>query len=510
MHDRELTPADLQQVEQEGLTLFQVREQLEKFRQGTTPVRLLKPCTPGDGILCPAEREKYDIIKRYDEISRTLDIVKFVPASGAATRMFKDWFGLLERGTMAEGETFRHFIETIRNYPFIEELKAVLRKRNIILDEWFREEKVQDILESVLLEPGLNYGYLPKALILFHRYPDGCRTSLEEHFVEAAGYARSVNDLCRIHFTVSEEHLARMRDYIRQTTSTYETKYGVHYRVDLSVQKSSTNTIAVDMDNRPFRDDRGRLVFRPAGHGALLFNLNDLDADIVFIKNIDNVSHDRLQDLSNPFKKLLAGWLLTVQERIFSYLRMISEEKVSSKAMEEISDYCRRDLQIQLPDEFETFPDREKKSFLFSTLNRPIRICGMVKNTGEPGGGPFWVMDEKGAISRQIIEQFQIDGGNPEQVKIWSSSTHFNPVDLVCGMRDYRGVKFDLLRYADQKAVCISVKSEKGRSLKALELPGLWNGSMAGWITLFVEVPIETFNPVKTVEDLLRKEHLPA
>lgn len=510
MNDRELTPADLRQIEQEGLTLSQVRKQLEKFRQGTTPVKLLKPCTPGDGIECPAEGAKNELINRYEASSRALDIVKFVPASGAATRMFKDWFGLLEQGTSAQEEAAGHFAETILRYPFIGELRDVLGKRNTSLDECLKEGRIGDILAAVLLDPGLNYGHLPKALIKFHRYPDGCRTSLEEHFVEAAGYARSSNDLCRLHFTVSEEHLGRVRDRIRQVIPLYEAKYGVHYRVDLSVQKSSTNTIAVDPADRPFRDDRGRLVFRPAGHGALLFNLNDLAADIVFVKNIDNVSHDRLQDRSNPFKKLLAGRLLMVQERIFSYLRMISAEKTSSKTMEEIGGYCRRDLQIQLPEDFASFSDRAKGAILFDVMNRPIRICGMVKNTGEPGGGPFWVMDENGGISRQIIEQFQIDGGDPEQLKIWSSSTHFNPVDLVCGIKDYRGNQFDLSRYADQKAVCISAKSEKGRSLKALELPGLWNGSMAGWITLFIEVPLETFNPVKTIEDLLRKEHLPA
>jgi len=510
MNDRELTPADLQQIDQEGLTLSQVQKQLEKFKQGTTPVKLRKPCAPGDGIECPTQKVKSEVVDRYDDLSNTLDIVKFVPASGAATRMFKDWFGLLEQDESAGEEASLHFIKTINRYPFISDLRDVLRKRNISLDEWLKGEKVKDILTAVLLESGLNYGHLPKALIKFHRYPDGYRTSLEEHFVEAAGYARSANNNCRIHFTVSREHLDLMRERVREVIPEYEAKYDVHYQVDLSVQKSSTNTIAVDPDDRPFRDSKGRLVFRPAGHGALLFNLNELEADIVFIKNIDNVSHDRLQVQSNLYKKLLAGWLLTVQDRIFTYLRLISEEQVSPGMMEEISDYCRHDLKVSLPEDFTSFSDQEKTAFLFNIMNRPIRICGMVKNTGEPGGGPFWVVDDNGVISRQIIEQFQIDGQDPEQLKIWSSSTHFNPVDLVCGMKDYRGNQFDLFRYADQKAVCISVKSEKGRSLKALELPGLWNGSMAGWITIFIEVPLETFNPVKTVEDLLRKEHLPA
>jgi len=509
MNERELTAADLQQIGQEGLTLSQVQDQLEKFDRGTTPVNLLRPCTPGDGIECPAARTKSDVIDLYKARSRTLDIVKFVPASGAATRMFKDWFALLEQDEPSGGGAYRHFIETIGLYPFIGELRDVLREKNISLDAWINAEKARDILAAVLLDTGLNYGHLPKALIRFHRYADECRTALEEHFVEAAGYAGSANNICRIHFTVSEEHLERVQSHIQEVVPRYEAKFGVQYRVDLSVQKSATNTIAVDPDNQPFRDERGRLVFRPAGHGALLFNLNDLEGDIVFIKNIDNVSHDRMQNLSNPFKKFLAGRLLTVQDRIYPYLRKISEERTSSEMMAEIAYYCRNDLGMTIPDDFGSFSDREKGTFLFQIMNRPIRVCGMVRNTGEPGGGPFWVRDENGRISRQIIEQFQIDGRNPEQVKIWTASTHFNPVDLVCGMKDYRGVKFDLFDYADQKAVCISVKSERGRSLKALELPGLWNGSMAGWITLFIEVPLETFNPVKTVEDLLRKEHLP-
>ena len=508
----ELTPEDLQQISDEGLTSDQVRQQLEKFRKGTTPVKLLKPCVPGDGITSLSDEMKQELIGLYDSSAARMDILKFVPASGAATRMFKDWFRLLEEKTsyQKDEEALRNFAITAHAYAFNANLKERLKARNIDMDEYFRQGKIRDIMAAVLFDHGLDYGHLPKALLKFHQYAGKCRTALEEHFVEAAGYACSKGGVCHIHFTVSEEFLEPVRQHIRSVMTEYEEKYGVEYRVNISVQKSSTNTIAVDLDNHPFRDEQGRLVFRPAGHGALLYNLNELDADLVFIKNIDNVSHDRLLPEAILYKKALAGFLLKLQAQIFRYLEVLSGKDISLPIIEEIGEYCLKTLQLRLPETYDGLAPAEKTKLLFNTLNRPLRVCGMVKNTGEPGGGPFWVMDEQGEITRQIIEQFQIDEGNAEQRKLWSSSTHFNPVDLVCGLKDYRGRKFDLLQYADQNAICISVKSEKGHSLKALELPGLWNGSMAHWITVFLEVPISTFNPVKTVEDLLRKEHSPA
>ena len=512
MNERGLTPEDVRQIEDEGLTPDQILSQLEKFRQGTTPVRLLKPCRPGDGIVCLTEEMKQALMAYYDATALELQILKFVPASGAATRMFKDWFGLLERRDLSpEVEQALHrFAETIHAYAFRTNLEQTLRAGKIDLDEYLRQGKLKEIMAFILGKDGLNYGNLPKALLIFHQYADKSRTALEEHFVEAAGYARSRGDICRLHFTVSEEFQKAVAGHVGRVIDGYQQQYRTRFQVDFSIQKPSTNTLAVDLENRPFRNDQGRLVFRPAGHGALLYNLNDLDADLVFIKNIDNVSHDRLLPEAIPYKKALAGYLLTLQKQIFSYLNVLSGPDIAVKTIEGIRDYCAKSLQLSLPVHFSDRSPQEQKEILFNLLNRPIRICGMVKNTGEPGGGPFWVADEQGQISRQIIEQFQIDAQDAEQLRHWSASTHFNPVDLVCSIKDFRGRKFDLFRYADQNAVCISVKSEKGRSLKALELPGLWNGAMAHWITIFIEVPMITFNPVKTVEDLLRKEHLPA
>jgi hypothetical protein len=508
----ELTPDDLQQIEAEGLTTDQVRQQLEKFKKGTTPVKLLKPCIPGDGITCVSKEKINALIGRYDAMSDKLDILKFVPASGAATRMFKDWFGLLERqNTSPEDEqAFRYFAESVRTYAFSANLEQALKARNIDMDGYLRQGKIREIMAAVLFADGLNYGHLPKALITFHQYAGKRRTALEEHFVESAVYGRSRGGICNIHFTISEEFQRSVARHVGQVIGQYQEQFMAVFQVEFSIQKPSTNTIAVNLENRPFRDEQDRLVFRPAGHGALLHNLNELDADLIFIKNIDNVVHERLLTETIAHKKLLAGYLLTLQEQIFRYLEILSGRAPSASIIEEIAVYYTQTLGLYLPSIYASLPDVQRADMLFSILNRPIRVCGMVKNTGEPGGGPFWTVDGQGEISRQIIEQFQIDGKNAEQLKVWSSSTHFNPVDLACGIKDYRGRKFDLFSYADQNAICISVKSEKGRSLKALELPGLWNGSMAHWITIFIEVPIITFNPVKTVEDLLRKEHLPA
>lgn len=511
MTKRLFTPEDLQQIGAEGLTEDQILAQLDKFKQGTTPVRLLKPCRPDDGIVCLTEEMKKDLTARYDACAPHLDVLKFVPASGAATRMFKDWFGLLERREPNSGDeqALGHFAKTVHSYAFSVQLEQMLRYQKIDMDAYLGQGKIREIIGAILLEDGLNYGHLPKALLTFHQYTEQSRTALEEHLVEAAEYARSRGGICRLHFTVSEEFQKLVARHVGHVLERYQRQFRSGFQVDFSIQKPETNTIAVDLENRPFRNERGQLVFRPGGHGALLHNLNDLEADLVFIKNIDNVSHDRLLPETIPYKKALAGCLLNVQDQIFRYLGALSGADVTTQMVEEITAYCRKTLQLGLPPQYDDMTTGEKVQILVGVLNRPIRICGMVKNTGEPGGGPFWVVDEHGKISRQIIEQFQIDAQDAEQLKLWASSTHFNPVDLVCGIKDFRGRKFDLFRYADQNAVCISVKSEKGRSLKALELPGLWNGAMADWITIFIEVPIITFNPVKTVEDLLRKEHLP-
>jgi len=508
MTDLHLTDSDLQQIENENLTVGAIQEQLEKFVRGTTPVTLVRPCTPGDGIECPSEEISLQWINNYQALVDTLKVVKFIPASGAATRMFKNWFDLIRGEGQDQEKDLRQAGETIKKYPFVLYLEEKIREQNAELDQWLRNNEIKKILETILLEKGLNYGHAPKALIKFHRYNNTARTPLEEHLVEGAGYGRSRGNISHIHVTVSAEFLHHVKTHLENIIPEYERKYGTSYEVELSIQKPSTNTIAVDPENRPFRDEEGRLLFRPAGHGALLENLADIDADLIFIKNIDNISQERMQEINQSSKKMLAGLLLTLQERIFPFLTSLASGNVTAEQLKEMYEYCVRTLYLDLPADLLSSPRQEQVKILFSTMNRPIRVCGMVKNTGEPGGGPFWVKDENGHVSPQIIEQFQVNSSAPEQMKIWSSSTHFNPVDLVCGIKDFRGNRFNLKDFADQKAVCITAKSEKGRFLKALELPGLWNGSMAYWISIFVDVPVDTFTPVKIVEDLLREEHL--
>jgi len=365
----------------------------------------------------------------------------------------------------------------------------------------------KEILDYLLTAKGLNYAERPKGLLKFHRYQEGSRTAFAEHLVEAANYAKGSGGKSRLHFTVSPEHQTGFRELLTEISDEFAKEYGVRFAVDFSEQEKATDTIAVDLDNRPFREADGTLLFRPGGHGALLENLNRLAADIIFIKNIDNVVPDRLKDETFLWKKVLCGHLLKVQKKIFSYLEMLGEKPVPVKLVDEILHFIKLELAIQPPVDFDLRSDSEKCNFLMGILNRPIRVCGMVKNEGEPGGGPFWVADRDGSLSLQIVEGAQIDPAASGQQKVLQAATHFNPVDLVCGVRDWQGKPFDLKKYVDPEAVFIAQKSKDGRELKALELPGIWNGAMAYWNTIFVEVPLITFNPVKSVNDLLRAEH---
>jgi hypothetical protein len=358
----------------------------------------------------------------------------------------------------------------------------------------------------VLQEDGLNYGQLPKGLLKFHKYPRESRTPLEEHLVEGAEYCLGKGDRVNLHFTVSEEHLDHFRELLKQRKSHYEDLNGVRHDVGFSVQRSFTDTLAVDPENKPFREVDGRLVFRPGGHGALLTNLTELDADLIFIKNIDNVCPDRMKPVTSLYKSALAGILLEYRETVFRYIRILDAGDHS--ALHEIGDFLENKLFTRVSEADKQLDGRDKASFLRRKLNRPMRVCGMVRNEGEPGGGPFWARNRDGSISLQIVESAQIDFSNPQQSSIAGNATHFNPVDLVCATRDYLGHAFNLNDHVDPETGFISVKSKDGRSLKAQELPGLWNGAMSDWNTLFVEVPIETFNPVKTINDLLRSEHM--
>lgn len=512
----------IKELENKGMEPEQVVSQIRMFERGVAPAELVRPCTLGDGIVS-VEDEVERYARLFEEAAPGMKIVKFVPASGAASRMFKELLSVLSRedlgdrktleqaarGGDTEAEKALHFIDNIEKFAFIEDLRTSLKKAGHDLDAILAEGGfASKLLEHVLLEAGLNYANLPKGIIIFHEYPDKTRTAFEEHLAEALNYAVGEGGMARVHFTVSPEHLERIKGHIWDVKGLYEDDR-VILDIDFSVQKPSTDTIAVDMENKPFLDSEGKPVFRPGGHGALIENLNELDCDIAFIKNIDNVVPDRCKDETYLYKKALGGYLIELQRRVFSVLRMLDEGAPQGevlKALEQVEDMG---IDAKLSEGLESASWEEKAGLIRSGLMRPIRVCGVVPNAGEPGGGPFFVRGKDGSLSKQIVESAQVDMSSPEQKAVWESSTHFNPVDIVCGLRDYRGGSYDLTKYVDPEAAFISVKSKDGRELKALELPGLWNGAMAHWNSVFVEVPLITFNPVKTIHDLLRPEHQP-
>ncbi|MCE5266145.1 MAG: DUF4301 family protein [Deltaproteobacteria bacterium] len=502
---------DRQQIIAHGLSVAEVERQLGIFRRGVPPIRLNRPCRVGDGIVTLPEEERPALLSDHEGARRTVRLMKFTPASGAASRMFREWYRCLDSGCFPDGEARAAFARDLPRYAFFPDLKERVAAAGGEVESWLRNGEDAALLRFILTGEGLDYGSLPKALLKFHACPDGNRTALEEHLVEAAQYARDAGDLSRIHFTVSREHEGAVRSFLSRIVPAYETRIGTRFAIGLSTQDPETDTIAADPECRPFRGEDGRLVFRPGGHGALLANLDTLDADVIFLKNIDNIVPDRLKAETVLWKKLLAGYLVRLQAEIFTCLRVLEAKSVAEGELARIADFCTRRANISLPDDFRDGSSSEKRAHLFGRLNRPLRVCGMVKNEGEPGGGPFWVDDPdgKGGSSLQIVEEPQIDPRDPGQRAVWSKATHFNPVDLVCGVRDFRGRKFALAEFVDPATTVITRKSEKGRELLALERPGLWNGSMAFWNTVFIEVPIATFNPVKTVTDLLRPQHMP-
>jgi len=507
-------PEDIGQITARGSQPELIQLQIENFKLGFPFLKLTEAASNYHGIiqLSKSEIQKYISIFEAENLKK-LELLKFVPASGAATRMFKSLFSALDnlrRGkTVAEVMTDNEvaiFFERLNQFAFYDDLQNLAANENSSI----QEISAQKILEWVLLEQGLNYGNLPKALLKFHQYSDRNRTSLEEHFVEGAMYAKNNSGTVNLHFTVSTEHQQAIEKLVAEIQSEYEKLHGVTYQVSFSNQKPSTDTVAVTLDNELFRNKDNRLLFRPAGHGALLENLNDLDADIIFIKNIDNVVPDQLKNPTIESKKALAGILLSLQEQIFNYQKILNEhqpDELESGFYAELSDFLENVLNIVPPKNLYFKEKEELYQYFSAKINRPIRVCGMVKNMGEPGGGPFFAMNSDGSISPQIVESSQIDFNDAEQASIAQKATHFNPVDLVCSIKNQKGEKYDLLKFADPKTGLITIKSSDGKELKAQELPGLWNGSMSDWNTLFVEVPIETFNPVKTVNDLLRKEH---
>ncbi len=512
------TEKDLVQFREKGITLETIRQQLSNFRKGFPFLTIIKPAIIDDGILEVPEKEAYIYQQKYDSGKEGLMILKFVPASGAATRMFKALFEYFNEIKSQEDVTIQsgpelntsvdEFFKQLGSFAFYDDLTSILKKKNTEIETIQDVSWQTEILDAFLNEGGMNYGNLPKGLLKFHFYPQGCRTSLEEHLVEGEKYCRDKKGRVQLHFTISPEHLKAFSAKVAEVKSFYEKKYNVRYLINFSVQKPSTDTMAVDLNNNPFREEDGSVLFRPGGHGALLENLNEIDSDIIFIKNIDNVVPDRLKEITTLYKKALAGVLMIFRERIFRYLELFGEkEMIEDSLIEELNHFLEKELCVVPPEGYRIWPGEETLSYLRKKLNRPIRVCGMVKNEGEPGGGPFWARSIDGTASLQIVESSQIDLDNPEQKLIFDQSTHFNPVDLVCSVKDYQGDKFNLLEFRDPNTGFISVKSKDGRDLKAQELPGLWNGAMSDWNTIFVEVPIITFNPVKTINDLLRKEH---
>ncbi len=511
----ELTQRDKEQLRKLGIKEEYIYWQIEMFKKGTPYVNLIRPCTIGDGIrrLSDSEAEKFASL--YEERARQFKKVKFVPASGAATRMFKalsrfynekigfDHIKRLSEEGDQDAKDLIIFLENIEKFAFYDELCKLLQEKGLNIDDLLKKRDLKTILHYILTEEGLGYSNLPKALIKFHKYKDETRTAFEEHLVEASGYAIN-KDGCHLHFTVSPEHEKRFLTFFDQIKDKYEGRYCFKYNVEFSLQAHSTDTIAVDMENRPFRLEDGSLLLRPAGHGALLQNLNSIDADIIFISNIDNVVPDRLKPVVSFWKKVLAGFLIMVKEKMDLFLKDLSENLHDKAQIYEIIQFCKEYFFVDIPE----FKDLNKaKEQILKYLNRPLRVCGMVKNVKEPGGGPFWIKDSHGNISIQIVESAQVNMSSQEQRNIFNSATHFNPVNIVCSIKDWKGKKFDLEEFRDKEAVFITIKSKDGRELKALELPGLWNGGMAYWNTIFIEVPFITFNPVKKVTDLLRETH---
>lgn len=548
MEEWTFNQADLRFMKALGISESRLRDQVALLQRSSAYLRLRRPCTIGDGIEQIRDEETGFLISLQEEAAGEGRFIKFVPASGAATRMFQGLLSFYQTQSplvpdIKEPELNRHalpgawhrqnmkiskldsepnfalngedleakplirFLSSLQRFAFFGELKEVMAREELNISEIIHQKKWREILDYLLTERGLNYLNKPKGLHQFHAYPDHNRTAVEEHLVEAIQTICDRTGQCHLHLTISPLQENTFKEFLDTLRPAYEKRFQCQFKITFSYQDHSTDTLAVDLENRPFRDDAGNLLFRPGGHGALLENLNNLQGDLIYIKNIDNVQPDHLKKTTIDWKKILGGYLIKIQRTVHGYLQKMTDEKTSAAFFAEVRAFCRDRLWIIEPHDFNSWASNEQKRWLVNLLNRPIRVCGMVRNEGEPGGGPFWVEGQDGTLSMQIVESAQIDYGSAEQKALWASSTHFNPVDLVCAVRDYKGQSFDLNQYVDPDAVFIAWKSHNGREIKALELPGLWNGGMAKWISLFVEVPIQTFSPVKTINDLLRPEH---
>ncbi len=503
-----LSEKDLQQLAAKGITPEKLEQQLGEFKTGFPFLKLEGSAVIGKGIVAPSAEEVKTYVKAWDDYkAEGKKIVKFVPASGAASRMFKDMFAFVDAEYDVPTTDFeKKYFDNIEHFAFYDALDALLKEqKGKGVKELIAEGDYKSVAKGMLAKDGLNYGQLPKGMLLFHKYEEGARTPMEEHLVEGALYAAS-NGEANVHFTVSSEHLAFFKQKVADKADYYANKYGIKYDISFSEQKPSTDTVAANPDGTPFRNEDGTLLFRPGGHGALIENLNDISADIIFVKNIDNVVPDRLKPETTEWKQVIAGVLVTLQKQAFQYLELLDSGKYDHDKLIEIVKFVQNELCCRKTD-IKELEDADLVIYLRKKLNRPMRVAGMVKNVGEPGGGPFLAYNQDGTYSLQILESSQIDKKNEQYMKYFSEGTHFNPVDLVCAVKDYKGNDFNLPDYVDRTTGFISSKSKNGKELQALELPGLWNGAMSDWNTIFVEVPLGTFNPVKTVNDLLRAQH---
>lgn len=521
MAEELLNDEDLQLIRARGVDVDDVRRQLAILRNPPPYTRLLRACAAGDGIRVLGDAEVAAALAAHDQAAGAGRFTCFVPASGAATRMFRALLAVLEREPRLDATTLERLAAggdkdarevgevwtSLDRFAFVPSLRDALARSGSDLDAAVRAGDVATVLDGLLRESGLDYAALPKGLLAFHRAAEGPRTACEEHLVDAASYARATDGAVRLHFTVSPQHLAGFRALLARVQSEHERRLGVRFTIAFSHQEPATDTVAVDLDGSPFRDPDGALLFRPGGHGALLDNLGRTGADLAYVKNIDNVVPDHLKPPVVHWKKVLGGLLATLQEKVFGTLRRL-DERPDAAAVDAALALLRDELGI-VPPADAAADAAARLAFARRKLDRPLRVCGMVPCEGDPGGGPFWVRSADGEASPQIVETAQIDAADPAQQAMLAGSTYFNPVDLACGLRDRHGRPFDLARHVDPQAVFLSEKSSGGRKLRALERPGLWNGSMADWSTVFVAVPTATFNPVKTINDLLKPQHQP-
>ena len=510
------TPLDFAQIQEHGILLQNIQNQLDFFKNGIAKTVLVEPATVSNGILKLSENDFQQKADFFDANKSNFKLVKFVPASGAASRMFKFLSEFLNDFDV-ENESINAyvnrkkdnelliFIVGLEKLPFFKEVDSKLKEIFPNFDNLESDHKNFNFIKMILSSEYFDFANKPKAILPFHKYSNHFTTPIEEHLKECIHYSSS-NGISYLHFTVTETHQTLFENKENNVKSKVEKESGITIKTSYSYQNKSTDTIAVDLNNNPIRDEMGKLVFRPGGHGALIENLNHLDADVVFIKNIDNVIQNNLESIAF-YKKALAGILLELQQQIFNYLNEI--ENSNEEDLDEIKAFAKNKLNIEPLEDFQKYTLENKINYIKNILDRPIRVCGMVKNEGDPGGGPFWVQDSKGNVSLQIVETSQVDLTNVNQAKILADATHFNPVDLVCCLRSHRDEKFDLAQFVDHNSGFIVEKNKDGAPLKGYELPGLWNGAMAKWITVFVEVPLITFNPVKTVNDLLKPAHQP-